>query len=124
VWELFSSFLANETFAHEMDISLVPLNESDIPHVESNPKLKDGMQRPVRPHIVSVPHYLPLPASPAKMSQQTSVCANRAFCGRFTMQRCQVFKDAGHAHAVSAMACHPYPGALARAVPAVLRQRL
>ena len=49
VWELFGRFLANETFAKEMDISLVPLNESDIPHVESNPKLKDGLQRPVRP---------------------------------------------------------------------------
>ena len=50
MWELFGRFIANETFAHEMDISLVPLNESDIPHVDSNPKLKDGLQRPVRRH--------------------------------------------------------------------------
>ena len=48
VWELFGSFLANETFAREMDMSLAAANESAIPHVESNPKLRDGFQKPVR----------------------------------------------------------------------------
>ncbi len=58
VWELFGSFLANESFAHEMDMSLAPANESAIPHVESNPKLRDGFQKPVRA-ATSLPIAMP-----------------------------------------------------------------
>ena len=48
MWELFGQFLANETFASEMHISLAPLNDSAIAHVESDPGLKDQFQKPVR----------------------------------------------------------------------------
>ena len=48
MWELFGQFLANEHFAREMHISLEPVNDSAIAHVESDPALQDQFQEPVR----------------------------------------------------------------------------
>lgn len=48
VWELFGQFLANETFASEMNINLSSVNESAIEHLPSDPHIWDNFEKPVR----------------------------------------------------------------------------